>query len=250
MKDVDGRDMLLFVSSVDTKGRKDASGAFVPEARGFAKENGIPESNIVMVDCVKKKASVRADVVRMELLRRKGAGLRAIAFFGHGWPSGIQFGYNLKNCDSLASLISGCSLADVKIGLFACLAAENSVRDVERKKIGPATDGGFADRLRDSLVRNGIEKGWVDAHKTAGHTTWNPYVVRFLCEDVVDPEYGAVGGGWIVEPGSKYWKEWVAALRNNFDGLRWGYLFEEELHIKQRLDGKEHLMSFSPHFIK
>lgn len=237
MKNVDGRDILLFVSSVDSKARKDASGAFVPEAKGFAKANGVPESNVVFIDCIKNKVSVRAHIIRMELLRRKGSGFKAIVFFGHGWPSGIQFGYNINNCYYLAELIAGCADLDVKVGLFTCLTAENSIRDTERKNIGPATNGGFADTLRDSLVRNGIEGGWVDAHKTAGHATWNPYVVRFFCEGgyFIGTEYDAIGGGWIVEPGSKYWKKWVPALRNNFDGLRWNYLFREELDIKHRL---------------
>jgi hypothetical protein len=237
MNDVDGKDMMLFVSSVNSKGRKDASGAFVPEARNFAKYHGVPESNFIRVDCVRKKAAERAEAVRTELVkRREGGKLRAIAFFGHGWPSGIQFGYNIKNCYAFANLIASCSSDDVKIGLFACLAAENSIRDTKRKKIGPATDGGFADRLRDALVGCGVKSGWIDGHKTAGHTTWNPYVVRFLCEDVDDPEYGAVGGGWIVEPGSKYWKRWVSALRSNTRNLRWNYFLEEELRIKNSLE--------------
>jgi len=234
---VDGRDMLLFVSSRDSHGKRDASGAFVPEARGFAKYHGVPDENVIHIDCTKRNPKAnRVKAVETEMLRRVGANLKAICFYGHGWPSGIQFGFNKQNVDQLAELIMRCAADDVKIALFACLAAENAVRDTDHKRVGPGTDGGFADLLRDKIVWRGIRHGWVDAHKTAGHTTWNPYVVRFLCEDVDDPEYGAEGGGWIVEPRTKYWKKWVAALRKNTGKLRYGFFLEEELHIKMRLD--------------
>lgn len=235
--EVDGRDVVLFVSSVNSHGKKDATGAFIPEARGFAKTHGVPDVNVIHIDCTKRfPKAKRAKAVEDELLRRKAAGLKAVCFFGHGWPSGIQFGFNKGNVDRLAELITLSGADDVKVGLFACLAAENAKRDSDHKNVGPGTDNGFADMLRDGLAFYGITEGWVDAHKTAGHTTWNPYVVRFLCEDVDDPEFGAVGGSWIVAPRSKYWKRWVNALRKNTGKLRWGFLFEEELHIKYRLD--------------
>ncbi len=235
-EEIKGKDIVVFVSGVNSKGKKDASGAFVPESKKFAKIHNIPVENVFYVDCTKRVSpTTRAEIVEKALRNKKGANLKSIAFFGHGWSTGIQFGFNLKNCYLLSKLIADCSDSDVKIGLFACLTAENSIKDNDHRRIGPGTDGGFADRLRDNLVRNGVEYGWVDAHKTAGHAVWNPYVVRFLCESVKYLEYGAVGGGWIVEPGSRYWRYWVKMLKCDGSNLRWTYLFEEELDIKNRL---------------
>jgi hypothetical protein len=98
------------------------------------------------------------------------------------------------------------------------------------------TDGGFADLLRDEMVRRGITDGWVDAHKTAGHTSWNPNVVRFLCEDVDDEEFGAEGGFYLVEPRSTYWKKWCAALRDNKSGFRYSFMTKTEFEIKTALE--------------
>ncbi|MDD5511065.1 MAG: hypothetical protein PHI12_09680 [Dehalococcoidales bacterium] len=224
---------LVFYSSTDTKGKRDATGAFIPEARAFARFHDIPSSYCIGVDCKGLTAPERRKVVIDEISKRELWDV--IAFFGHGWPDGIQFGFTRKTVDDLAGVIAAHSSPDVCVGLFACLAAENDVRDSTVKKLGPATDGGFADMLRDSMVRHGVSYGWVDAHKTAGHTSWNPYVVRFLCEDVDDPEWGAEGGAWLVEPRSALWKKWVAALRDRSTGLRYGFLISSEFAIKQYL---------------
>jgi hypothetical protein len=56
-----------------------------------------------------------------------------------------------------------------------------------------------------------------------------------LCEDVDDPEYGAEGGAWIVEPRSRLWKKWVQMLRQKKSGLRYRFPFMDELEIKQEL---------------
>ncbi len=126
---------------------------------------------------------------------------------------------------------------DAKVTLFACLAAENDVRDKIVSGLGPATDGGFADMLRDEMVRRGLDAGWVDAHKTAGHTSWNPFLVRFLCSYVDDPEFGAEGGAWIVAPRSELWKNWIAALKNQKGAMRYRFPFMTEMMIKLELSG-------------
>jgi len=224
MRYVQGEDMVLFVSSKDSKGKRDASGAFVPEARRFQKTHNVPDRNIVLMDCTKKNpASSRRDQVLSTLHDFRGLG--AVCFYGHGWPQGIQFGFKKQHCRELAESIANASTNDVVVPLFACLTAENDVRDTGHGNVGPGTDGGFADTLRDDLVREGITNGRIDGHKTAGHATWNPYVVRFLCAAVDNPEYGAQGGSWIVPPGSSAWKKWVRALRDTSKNLRVSFPF-------------------------
>jgi len=229
-------DILVFYSSVNTKGKNDATGAFIPEAFAYAKARDVLAHNVIGVDCT-KKANLRRDKVYGAI--RACSIIREIAFFGHGWPTGIQFGITRgRQEDELASLLASKSDATkgTNVILYACLAAENDVRDSGVNNVGPATDGGFADVLRDKMVHHGIKIGHVDAHKTAGHATWNPYVIRFLCEDVKDPELGAEGGAWIVAPGSQYWKKWCNSIRNNVSGLRFRFPGMSELPIKLELE--------------
>jgi len=232
---INGDKILVFYSSTNAKGRHDATGAFIPEAKKFQREHSIPLKNMIPVECVGIRKGVRRTRVLEELSQRES--LQAIAFFGHGWPKGIQFGFGKQHIQSLSKALAESCVSSVKIILYACLAAENDIRDGEIGAPGPATDGGFADELRDQMVREGLRTGHVDAHKTAGHTSWNPYVVRFKCDNVMSDTYGAVGGAWLVEPSSESWKSWVKALRSK-NGLRYRFPFMSELEIKSELSGE------------
>lgn len=227
---------LVFYSSRDSKGKVDASGAFIPEAKAFAKRHGIPDEDVIGIDCTKRNpASVRRSLVIKELSRSDKTDLEVLAFFGHGWPDGIQFGFRRQHIPLLVESLPYPVRTDLKVGLFACLTAENDKRDSDRKNIGPGTDNGFADRLRDGLVRHGVTDGWVDAHKTAGHTNWNPYVVRMRCSDVVNPERGGIGGIWLVPPSSPRWKRWCKALRDKDTGLRYDFLVMDRDEIIEKI---------------
>jgi hypothetical protein len=231
-----GKNILVFYSSVNAPGRQDATGAFVPEATAFATLHLIPKSNLIGMDC--RGISVSKEARRshvMETISHSGIKWDGIFFFGHGWPDGIQFGFNRVHIPDLASVIAQNSTIDARVGLYACLAAENDMRDQDYDGVGPGTDGGFADVLRDELVRHGLALGHVDAHKTAGHTSWNPFVIRFLCEDVDHPEYGAEGGAWIIAPRTKLWRKWVEALKVNNQSLRHRFPFMDEAEIRDEL---------------
>jgi len=229
------KNILVLYSNTNSGKKSDATGAFIPEAKAFAKVHGVPKENVVGIRCPHIKKSTRRDDVYDAIYdagsREK---LDAIAMFGHGWPNGIQFGFDRVHVPGLVESMDPYCKPDVKITLFACLAAENDVRDKQVVGLGPATDGGFCDVLRDEMVRQGLNKGWVDGHKTAGHTLVNPYLVRFLCESVTTPEFGAVGGAWLVEPGSPAWKKWVNALRNRAGGMgyRFPYMAQIDIHAE------------------
>lgn len=228
--------VLVFYSNTNVQGRKDATGAFIPEAREFRKCHGIPKENFIGIKCPKVKLPIRREQVfsKIEEIGSQRP-INSIAFFGHGWPQGIQFGIRRGEIPKLVELLAEYATNDVRLVLYACLAAENDVRDKEIGKLGPATDGGFADELRDNMVRAGISNGIVDAHKTAGHTSWNPYVVRFLCSDVVTPEYGGTGGAWLVEPRSESWRSWVKALKDKKRGLRYRFPYMSQYEILSEL---------------
>lgn len=228
--------LLIFYSSKNTHGKKDATGAFIPEARGFARHYGIPDEHLIGVDCTQPKRQRREQVLAAIA---SVEGLEGLLFFCHGWPTGIQMGFNLKNLHILADVIAKHAVDDIKVGLMACLTAENKERDNEVKEIGPATDGGFADRLRDELSARKISRGWVDGHKTAGHTSWNPMLIRFLCENAnqeEDDDHETPGGSWIIKPGSLYWKRWREALKNNTGNLRYEFFRQEVQKIRSFLD--------------
>jgi len=232
------RNILVIYSNTNTGKKHDASGAFIPEAQAFQAAHNIPDCNMVGIKCPRIKKSTRRKQVYEAIERvSQDYPLDAIAFFGHGWPDGIQFGINREHIPELVSHMDGCCTQEVKVTLYACLAAENDVRDKQIKKLGVATDGGFCDVLRDEMVRQGFTAGHVDGHKTSGHTLVNPYWVRFLCENVDDPEFGAVGGAWLVAPRSILWKPWVNALRDRDKGLGYRFPFMDELDIKAELMG-------------
>jgi len=226
---------LAFYSSTNTKGRHDATGAFIPEVKRFAKLHSLSTADLVPVKCVGVPRERRAAVVTERLRGCADGSLAGVAFFCHGWPSGIQFGFDLQNVGALARLLAVKTESAPVVVLYACLTAENAERDQDVENVGPGTDGGFADALRDRLAEEGKTEGWVDAHKTAGHSTWNPFLVRFRLADVEDRQLGGVGGEWIVAPGSEHWHEWRRRLACSEDALRYRFPFLTTFQIKTDL---------------
>lgn len=237
VKKIDGNKILVIYSNTNVKGKRDATGAFIPEARAFSARYDVPIENQFGVKCPNVSKAVRRRRVLDFLHQRvqEADGIECLALFCHGWPKGIQFGFNLQHIPQLVNAIIKRSEGELYIPIYACLTAEDEVRDNQKGEIGPATDGGFADLLRDELERNGIKKGWVDGHKTAGHTTWNPYVVRFLMDSVSELDEQGIGGSWLVGPRSQLWREWREALREG--SFRYEFPFMTELEVKAKLAG-------------
>jgi hypothetical protein len=227
------KNILVIYSNTNVGKKKDATGAFIPEAEAFQRMHGIPDENMVGVKCPRvPKHKRRAKVYKAIERVGKKRTIDAIAFFGHGWPQGIQFGIGKGTIKDFCSLLglsndSGQPYCSDKliIVLYACLAAENNDKN-DNRKIGPGTNGGFADELRDELNRFGFS-GHVDAHLTAGHTDWNPFLIRFVCESWEDD---LCGGSWIIQPRSALWKKWVKLLKSNTGfRLRFPFMKEEEI---------------------
>lgn len=221
---------LVLYSSKNSKGKKDATGAFIPEAEAFAEYWNTEKNNIIGIPLEGMSKKKRRELTIASIKESmNGTPLNLVALFGHGWPSGIQFGFGMKEIPELADcLVEHCAY-NARIVLYACLTAENSERDNDHEHVGPATDGGFADILRDELAKRGMI-GWIDAHKTAGHTTWNPYVVRFDCEDLKDIDMDFAGGYWLVQPRSPHWKKWREALKGDMR-FRFPMMTEKEIFL-------------------
>jgi len=231
---------LVLYSAKNTPGKSDATGAFEPEAKAFARTHDVPKDRVVGMPLVgmPKAVRMRRTLEAIHAANRNEP-LDCLALFGHGWPDGIQFGFNRDDIPEFAGRLAVSCSQDLRVVLYACLAAENDVRDRNHKDVGPGTDGGFADLLRDELVRWGVKRCQVDAHKFAGHTSMQPFVVRFLGSMVEDLNKGGVGGAWLVAPGSEYWKAWVKKLRGKArkGHLRYRFPFMSELQIKAELAG-------------
>lgn len=200
----------------NSPGKRDATGAFQPEARLF--EIALPAGSVSLnatIDNSRPAAKMRAEVAA----RIRGFAPSVLDFFCHGWRTGVQFGWSLDSIDTLASVIAEACPTDAPIvALYACSTASGGV----------GGDGGFADQLRDALCQAGAVNCRVDAHDRAGHTTRNPYVRRFEGQGSA---VGGQGGQWIVAPGSALWSKWRAALRGDLR-LRFPLMPVSDIHAE------------------
>ena len=223
--------ILAIYSSINTHCKNDASGAFIPEAQEFARRYNIASGDMLSLDCVNFPAKQRREEVCSFIRNKKDVEL--IGIFCHGWPTGLQIGLNKPHIELLVQYLKLCARKDVKIVLYACSTASN--KETRKIKvplnIGPGTDRGFADSLRDSLLKNGFSGGWIDAHKTAGHTTRNPFVVRFYVEPTFEGDWDVPGGEWLVSPKSKLWKDWRELLQTDFR-FEFPVLSEREIYTR------------------
>lgn len=220
---------IAFAPQHNTGTKKDATGAFQPEmVRWITHIKDQGDTNWInhVINNRLSAAEMRADVIKHISEFKPDR----IAFFCHGWKTGIQFGFGMKHVKELAKTIIeadqiGADLAAISGGrmhapiitLFCCLTADGPIDG----------DGGFADRLRDELCIAGAVNCRVDAHTTAGHTTRNPNVRRF---DGLGSPVGGMGGQHIVAPGSALWARWVKALKTGDLRFRFSAMEVAEIH--------------------
>ena len=172
------------------------TGAFAPEARAFTALHG----GVMRVFVNRNPKPQRFEQTMGFLRDFKGADLAAVAFFCHGYRSGLQCGATLENVHELAEAVRATG-APICI-LYACDAA----RDADKDKADDMQDGpGGAGGVASIMARAGL---LVDAHVTTAHTTQNPFVRRFHPDDDSD------AGEWIVKPRSKLWRRWRLALKD------------------------------------
>jgi len=219
---------LIIHSSKNKPPLHDATGAFIPEAMAFAAEHQVPMSNVLSLDCLQ---GVGARMSEVEFFLH-AAGFRDIGmltFFCHGWSGGIQTGHTLSKIPRLLAALASYP-RDLRIMLYCCWTADGD-GEVDNRPVGVATDGGFADKLRDGMLAAGFDGGWVDGHKTPGHTVKNPNVVRFLVDvkKDFDGDHDIQGGAYLVQPGSSRWGKWVHALQGPYR-YRFPFATEEEIH--------------------
>ena len=175
---------------------------FSAEARKFAKFHRVPDANMFAVFGAQSTES-RLAATYSALKKIKGCS--RFVFFGHGWKSGFQLGWNLNNVWQLVEEFEKKAKDDpLAIVLYSCSTAEGASDPGDL--VG--TQGGIADKIRDCMVSRGIT-GYVAAHRTAGHTTRNPYLVRISSEPDKCPQSATE---WYMDPKSTLWKTWTSRL--------------------------------------
>lgn len=209
----------------------DAGGAFIPQARGFARVRTLAGDRVELraFDNRGPAASRRRAFLR-ELegaCEAAGGRIDALAYFGHGLRRSLpSAGLAAARIGELAAPLHLYGAPRLVVVLYACSAAAGP-RDV--RGVVETGDGGYADTLRDALATFG-HVGHVDAHTVAGHTTINRYTRRFH----MDGKGPGIGGTWLVAPGSPHWPAWGAALKSDH-GLRFGFPFMDEAALFRRL---------------
>jgi hypothetical protein len=223
--------LLCFVPDHNTPGKRDVTGAFLPEARAFAAHHGADPDKVVRRFPASVPALPQRRSACVQAIATAAQPLDVLAFFCHGWRDGLQAGFTHSSVLVLARLVALHAKRDAHVLLYACDTSRDADddRDDEREP-GPGGDGGFADELRDACEVIG-RRVTVMGHTTAGHCTWNPFARYFA------PDCGGRGGHWYVEPESEHWQRWVRALRDPRSTLRyrfWGMAPEE---IAEELGG-------------
>lgn len=202
--------ILVLTADRDMPGRHDYRGAFQPEADAFVAKHG---GTIVRID----QSQPAAGRFRQCLHAIEEHQPDVLVYCGHGLRRSLpQLGASLGNLASFAAALALGGTAPLVV-LYACSAADG---------VAPGGEGGFCDGLRDALCNAEATGCRVLGHATAGHATRNPYVRAFT-------QASALGGEWLVAPGSPRWSRWRNALQGP---LRLEFPFLTAAELAARLD--------------
>jgi hypothetical protein len=239
--------MLIFRPEFDSHGKKDVTYAFKPEAEKFAKAVGSPQSNIIVINnrqsMAKRQQQVLAALHVVTGPEGFGRSSRAsvydgVAFFCHGWKTGLQLGFRNKDVELLARYIQSISKHDMtNVPLYCCSTAyakKSGKPPTPDAKSSPGEgDNSFADLLRDALCAQGAKLCRVMGHTTVAHTTKNPHVIFF---DGMGTTVGGAGGYRPVGPRTENWKAWKRELRKHEGTLRFRFPFMTVAKIHAELE--------------
>jgi hypothetical protein len=193
---------LIFAPQFDTDGH-DATGAFQPEAYAFCDFHGLPRDTVHLFDNRAALPDRRAQVTALMSGRLERA--ETFALFSHGWKTGVQPGWVMGVIHKMAAALNMACVNAPTVILYCCSTGKDGDnQDADDVQAGPGGEGGFADALRDDMVRLGM-RPTIYAHTCRGHTTTNAFVRRFDHDQIA-------GGEWIIEPHTELWSAWERAI--------------------------------------
>lgn len=208
---------LIFTETKNRKGKRDGA-EFKTMANGLghywrtnSNLTGIRVTRLYDETKKQKQNTVLGELATVSHLSR-------LAFFCHGWPSGISLGFKSKDVPKLARAIAAaCESNVVYIGLYACLTGRGAFWGGSKRKINMANRTerivtpreGFAMYLCSELAKLNIH-AVITAHLTSGHTTRNPYKVR------ISQHNRRICRSRMVESKPLIpWREWVKELNTD-----------------------------------
>jgi hypothetical protein len=194
---------LIIMGSSNTPGRKDYTGAFLPEATAYQKVHGQAD-DIIHFDNQLPFSKRYADLVTRKSVSK------LLTEFEDLYTDGA-----------------------LHVVLFCCSTGDDDDDDDEQgagtqlRDDGNLGEGSFADVWRDELCKHGSTNCRVVAHRTAGHTTKNPNVIIF---DGNFSPTGGIGGVMPISPAGdkKLWRTWVQMLKTDFR-FRFPYMTTVEI---------------------
>ncbi len=159
-----------------------------------------------------------------ELRRDLTTPLSMVVHVCHGFNTGIQFGFSIRNeternrTREWLQAIAEISRQDLIMPIYGCSTA------------GGPNDGndGFANFIRTTLVDMGISSCRVDGHTMDGHATKLSLVKRFE---------GSDPGDWLVDPDDDtLYPIWHRALATDDSDLKYRYplMTREAIHAELR----------------
>jgi len=209
------KDYLVVTGDRNTKGKRDYTGAFRPEAIHFCETHKLDPKKVVRINTTLSRYHMAAELIDVVEKRQP----KILAIFCHGYTHGIQLGIRspkhkratAKDKKMYLDFTQAMGLKHLNptIALYAC----STGNDPDDEDTAPGSgDDSFADLLRDSLCDTGAVNCRVFAHTTAGHTTTNPYIKFF---DGLGSYYGGVGANFVAKPGTPEFKILGKMLRKD-----------------------------------
>lgn len=149
--------------------------AFGPESAKWRAAS--PGSVVLYFDDEAKPAKRSVEVGEVLAHFSGGKRLEQVAFFCHGHAKSLQTGHDVNASElseravsRLAQALAKSLAASGVVTLYACSCASDRVTPGEE----------FAHVLTYMIAMLRPDwKGWLDAHESAGHTTFNPMVYRY-----------------------------------------------------------------------
>ena len=167
--------------------------------------------------------TMEARAIDTTLIAASAGSVDRIAIFCHGWPTGIQLGFEVSDLfrrarlEAFAGAVARWSTADVKIALYACLAGKGGRES-------------FAAALFRAVRDSGREQVTVFAHTDAGHATRNADAALFS-PDHPDGEVIAAGG-------TPLYRRFNSRLDDKSDDLRWRAPYMTVEALRAELQGE------------